>query len=848
MTDDRLPLLRGRITAVDTYQAPQNPVPPPRLPSLDPHEHSEKLLNQLDAIRSTINSRSVSARDELATREIIAIQPFHGADLTPNQLDDSKEAWLIGEVPETGAILLDVADGDLGYLRKKIEAFADDSKVILRKCEDGTPKLDKNGVQIISRASETAVAPIETLKLASFDDVCGPRLRTEELSGDRAYWFEVTCRGGYRNPGGFAASSRTQIARQLNRLGLPLQKFEEFSGPEYVYYFLRLTNKQLEALIQTTDCIYEVELAPPAIRDMKLIDTVTSIDIKSFYLQAPPAEAPAVVLMDTGIATEHVLLKSALLPPAVASVEIPGPEDTHGHGTQMAGLALYGDLGAAIEQGHHIAGHWIQSSRLLVRPHSGTADDENYEKWPILTQGAVRAAEDADSRARNRVFAMAITRTMQDPPFAGLVPTLWSHAVDVVAFGEGQGRLFIVSAGNARESQWLALAEQYPQLQLSEKIHDPAQAANALTVGAFTERVELPPGLTYSEYHVVATKPGGISPFTSTGVVGGEWHIKPDVVMEGGNLAVSQLLYDPGIDTLSALTTQRTQIAGKPLTTLNMTSEATAHCARLAATIWSAEPKLRAESVRGLIVHSASWTTIMLEQFPSKNDLLLACGYGVPDERLASECAHGVATIVVEDKLPNAVLEEEPKKKAPKRPDTKMTEQRLRRKVKLYRLPIPESLLLDSDPDVKLRVTLSCFAEPNKFGRNIYNGLDLKWDMQGPQESENEFLQRINLLKCPLGLDGKRVKGSTKKSFDWDIGIKLRSRGTVQSDRWCGKMSELVGDKLIAIVPVLGWWDQRKSLRTQEMHFSLIVSVFGPGVYTAIKPKIEAQTAITINI
>jgi hypothetical protein len=428
------------------------------------------------------------------------------------------------------------------------------------------------------------------------------------------------------------------------------------------------------------------------------------------------------------------------------------------------------------------------------------------------------------------------------------VPTLWSHAVDVIAFGAGQGRLIVVSAGNARESQWLTLAEQYPQLQLSEKIHEPAQATNALTVGAYTERVELPPGPTYSEYRVVATKPGGISPFTSAGVPGGDWPIKPDVVMEGGNLAVSRLLYDSGVDTLSGLTTQRTLIGGKPLTTLNMTSEATARAARLAATIWTVEPNLRPESVRGLIVQSASWTVTMQEQFPGISDRLLACGYGLPDERIASECARGVATIVVEDTLPNAVVEEEQKKKPPKRPGTKSTEPKARRKVKLYRLPIPGDLLVNSDPDVELRVTLSYFAEPNRFGRSIYRGLDLKWDMQGPQESDEEFLQRINVLKRPKGPDGKPVKVATKKSFDWDIGIQHRSRGTVQSDRWRGRMSELVGDKLIAIVPVLGWWDQRRTFKTQDVRFSLIVSVFGPGVYAAIKPRIEAEAVVSVEV
>jgi hypothetical protein len=168
--------------------------------------------------------------------------------------------------------------------------------------------------------------------------------------------------------------------------------------------------------------------------------------------------------------------------------------------------------------------------------------------------------------------------------------------------------------------------------------------------------------------------------------------------------------------------------------------------------------------------------------------------------------------------------------------------------VKLYRLPIPESLLVDSDPDVELRVTLSYFAEPNKFGRSTFHGLDLKWDMQGPQESDDEFLQRINVLKRPKGPDGKPVKVTTKKSFDWDIGIQLRSRGTVQSDRWRGKMSALAGDKLIAIVPVLGWWDQRRNLKTQDMRFSLTVSVFGPGVYAAIKPRVEAEALVPVEV
>lgn len=834
MGDQRLPLIRGRIFGVDSYQAPQHGGGAPRIPSLDPKAHRARVLEQLDAITREVESRDPSARDELATREIIAVQPAPGEQLTPDQLDDAhQDARLIGVVPETGTVLLDVAHPRLEYLRDKLDGFAEDARA--------WRKVEKDGTQTTHRENERAVAAIGSVRRAALDDVRGPGLRTElpAPAGDRAYWFEIACRGGYRQPLSETDETRAQLARQLYRVGAA-QEFDEFIGPERAYFFVKLTIPQIEALRAATDCIYEVELAPPPLRDLRLLEDVTTTELKAFSLRPPHVDAPAVVILDTGVATGHPLLKPALLSATTAGKEIPSPEDTHGHGTKMAGVALYRDLGGAIERGGAEAPHWIQSSRLLVREGIGTASDENSEHWPALTLRAIRAAEDADPRPRDRVFTLAITRNMQDPPLDGVAPTLWSHAIDVLAYHDGHGRLIVVSAGNARYEQWLVLAEQHPQLQLSEKIHQPAQAVNALSVGAYTARVELPPGDDYADTTVVATRPGGISPYTSTGPSGSEWAIKPDVVLEGGNLAIAGGLPNTSVSTLNALTTSNRHMLGHPLGQLAMTSEATARAAHLTARVWAAEPKLRPETVRGLIVHSASWTPEMAAQFGGLADRLAACGYGTPDERIARECAQNRATIVVEDAMPNAVWEEHPKKKPPKRETTKKTELKVRRKLKLFRLPIPDIRLGDTDPDVELRVTLSFFSEPNLFGRTVTAGLDLKWDMQGPFETEEQFLQRINVLKRAKRLDGKREKVPATRSFDWDIGPQLRGRGTVQSDRWRGKMSKLAGDKLIAVLPVLGWWERRRrELREQEMRFSLIVSVFGPGVYSAIKPAVE---------
>src|SRR5690606_21971164 len=141
----------------------------------------------------------------------------------------------------------------------------------------------------------------------------------------------------------------------------------------------------------------------------------------------------------------------------------------------------------------------------------------------------------------------------------------------------------------ARLEQWLTLAEQYPQLHPSEKLHQPAQSTNALTVGAYTERTTLGPAEASEAVSVVAPK-GGLSPFTSSGLTGSEWPIKPDVVLEGGNLAFQGQLPNASVPSLSGLTTSHKHNQGTPLSLISMTSEATAHAARLAARIWGVEP------------------------------------------------------------------------------------------------------------------------------------------------------------------------------------------------------------------------------------------------------------------
>ena len=115
-------------------------------------------------------------------------------------------------------------------------------------------------------------------------------------------------------------------------------------------------------------------------------------------------------------------------------------------------------------------------------------------------------------------------------------PSSWSGQVDELASGysDDNRRLIILSAGNVTAPEdWKA----YPSSNLTCEIQDPAQAWNALTVGAFTNKTNITDS-TLAGFSPVA--PSGASPFSSTSMSWPprKWPIKPEVLFEGGNVAV----------------------------------------------------------------------------------------------------------------------------------------------------------------------------------------------------------------------------------------------------------------------------------------------------------------------
>ena len=85
---------------------------------------------------------------------------------------------------------------------------------------------------------------------------------------------------------------------------------------------------------------------------------------------------------------------------------------------------------------------------------------------------------------------------------------------------------------------------------------------------------------------------------------------------------------------------------------------ATALASNFAGRLQAKYPHLWAESIRGLIVHSAKWTLAMEEQFPvrkgNRADMiqrLRHCGYGVPSEERAFYSTENGLTYIAQEEI-----------------------------------------------------------------------------------------------------------------------------------------------------------------------------------------------------
>ena len=306
----------------------------------------------------------------------------------------------------------------------------------------------------------------------------------------------------------------------------------------------------------------------------------------------PTGTEPVVGVIDSGVLAGHPLLRGWVVEEEDFGSGEHTATDQQGHGTQVAGLAMYGSIKDCIDTGIWDRRVRIVSGKVLRRhswDESATTfpDDVRPEALVVRTIRHFHATRDC------RVFNLSVGN--RHDVYGGGRQYAWAEALDQVA--RELDIVVVVSAGNdpnPRMPEASASRDEFRadvrDLLLSNdaaRVCNPATAALAVTVGAIT-RTATPrtPG------SFAAAPEGAPAPFSRVGP-GYEWKpgnhaVKPDFVAYGGNFGVQSFGGEPPrwITTdlhLGEPTTRIPDDDGRLLTTVSATSIAAPQVSHAAA-------------------------------------------------------------------------------------------------------------------------------------------------------------------------------------------------------------------------------------------------------------------------
>lgn len=798
------------------------------IPRQDRWQHGNALLEQL---RPLANITSTS-RDALAAA---GIEGGFGLQIEFESFPDIELAFEKLARERSGIELLNVRYGEQVTFAT---VFVPDGKLsafesLLRAYMDQT-RDTKRGAR-----NQALIDTIRQIRAASIRALWTDDPAVFPAADDEVFWWEFWLP---------VSRDRAATVERFRRLA-QLQQMEIAPGqlefPDRTVLLVRTSAAALSRSMMTINSIAELRRAKETAEffdEMALTEQRDWHDniLRQLRIAPPEQNSPYVCLLDTGVNRGHQLLSNSLSPNDLHTVDPAwGNDDDDGHGTAQAGVSLLGDLTHALSSADVIeVTHRLESVKLLPRGGSNGNDPRHHG---YLTTEAVSRPEITASN-RKRVFCMSATA--MDQRDRGR-PSAWSATIDGLAADVANGgesrRLIVVAAGNIGEER---LWQGYPESNSTEGIHDPAQAWNALTVGAYTELVTIT-DRDAPDYRPIAPS-GALSPLSTTSMTWQpRWPLKPDVVLEGGNVARDAMSAHP-LPSLSLLSTHHRPLE-RLFTTTNATSAASALAAKMAAELMAEYPDLWPETIRGLIVHSADWTMAMRQSYlpqgraPTKAEVLRLvrhCGFGVPNVEHARWSASNELSMVVQSSLC-------PFQRKGKALPTY-------RDINLHRLPWPVEELRDlADQEVELRVTLSYFIEPNPSERGFrsryrYESHGLRFDMKRPSESVEQFRGRVNRA----ARDEEESTFSTSGDGGWVVGAQGRSKGSIHSDRWMGTGADLAERGVLAVYPVIGWWKSRAGLGRYDSNarYALVVSIRAPEVdidlYSAVANRIATPVAI----
>lgn len=363
----------------------------------------------------------------------------------------------------------------------------------------------------------------------------------------------------------------------------------------------------------------------------------------------PPEDASALAIIDSGITSSHPLLATAIGEATAIPDELGDGTDIFGHGTKVAGIALYDDVRKCAINGKFDPKLRIFSAKVV--------DNKGHfsDKKLIMSQMKDVISYFHDNY-KCRIFNISLgdDRLIYDGGKIGG----WATVLDTLS--RDLDILIIVSMGNYTFKPAIGDApdivlKSYPEYLFSDdaKMYEPATGAIIISVGSICETEELPANGIYGpELQPIANR-NELSPFTRCGPgVGGA--IKPEFCDFGGNAAFDGALQTirGNINELSSLSLNNNYLKNLFATSVG-TSLAAPRVAHKAAMTLNSYPDASSNLIRALLASSAvipDGSTARLKNISEKS-ILNSLGYGQPDHERATHSDENRVIMYAEDEL-----------------------------------------------------------------------------------------------------------------------------------------------------------------------------------------------------
>jgi Subtilase family len=501
----------------------------------------------------------------------------------------------------------------------------------------------------------------------------------------------------------------------------------------------------------------------------------------------PPGDAPVVGLIDSGLLSGHPLLE-----PAVAEAVALHPEfgeqgeDEHGHGTLVAGLALYGNVLAAARVGEFEPNFWLASVRIL----DGDAEVPEAVSWVKAISEAIEYLAES---WQVRVINLSVGDS--DNPFGGGKSSPLAAELDSLA--RRFGLVIVVSAGNLDESS--IDHERWPDYlqDTGPTILDPAQASTPLTVGAIAASDGLSERSVGSTLDAIAVaESNGPAPYTTQGP-GVRNAIKPELVADGGNRRydrVSESLQrDPAIEVISTSGRYPDRLFEGAIGT----SFAAPAVTNVAGRLTTRYPNLSANAIRALMLqaaaHAPETKTLFEGRYNNEAEKRLhaLCGFGRLNWERCAFSDDNRVVMIAEDSI---------------RPED----------FHIYRIPMTEAFTDVKGPH---QVTIGlAFSPPVRHRRFDY----LAFEMDFQLVRAIDFDKLFDLAAAdPAAPAGERLA-------DYEPGLRptrmARSKGANQMARWVSSQRprEQFHDDWYLVVKSFDKWMPKES---EPQPYALAVSI-----------------------